>query len=53
MGDRILLLQDMKPKESPRFYKKDVTSILKERNELKEKVIELEEEIVALKRYNR
>lgn len=36
--------------ECPKFYKKDITSILKERNALKEKVIELEEEIVALKR---
>jgi hypothetical protein len=36
--------------ESPRFYKDDMAAILREKNELKEKVLELEEEIVDLKR---
>lgn len=40
----------MSKEECPRFYANDITSILKERNALKEKVLELEEEIVDLKR---
>ena len=37
---------------SPQFYKKDLLMILKERNELKEKIIGLEEELAsAQKRY--
>lgn len=37
--------------DSPRFFKDDIISILREKNELKERVIELEEEVEVLKRY--
>lgn len=33
----------------PRFYKSDMVSILQEKNELKEKVLELEEEVKTLR----
>ena len=39
--------------DNPRFYMKDMISILKERNELKERVLELEEEVMNLKAYVR
>ncbi len=35
---------------SPRFYKKDLLMILKERNELKEKIIGLEEELAFVQK---
>lgn len=37
--------------DSPKFYTNDIISILKERNELKERVIDLEEEVATLKQY--
>lgn len=35
--------------ECPRFYSHDITSILQDRNELKEKVLNLEEQVDSLK----